>query len=363
MRDHWGNCVTHFDDDVESFIADYFGSGNRKCFLVAAAGFDPRSAIIPTLLSNALGNNLHALFVREERGETSDELLRQTADGNEEELRKVIPNSQVEPIAIFDPADNAPVGGNRLAAVLSAISLPEGVTDLVLDMSALSMGIAFPAARILVEIADRAKALNLHLMIASNPELDVSIVGEPGEKVQSVRGFAGNAGRESELPKARIWLPQLAHRRRGALDRIRSSLTDLYKVCPILPFPARDPRRADFLIEEFGDEIREDWDVDPRDFMYVSERNPLDSFRSIEMLKKRYDNTMAKIYDPQLILSPVGSKVMAAGAMMAAIKYDLTVQYVEVLRYEIDESADKSPKMDIVHVWLGGPIYDGYERQ
>ena len=95
----------------------------------------------------------------------------------------------------------------------------------------------------------------------------------------------------------------------------------------------------------------------------MSEKNPLDSFRSIETLKKRYDTTVKDIYDPQLILSPVGSKVMAAGAMMAAIKYELTVQYVEILRYEIDETAPKAPKMDIVHVWLDGPIYNGYAQQ
>jgi hypothetical protein len=363
MRDHWGNCVTHFDEEVEGFIAEYFGQSDRKCFLVAAAGFDPRSPIIPNLLSKTLGSNLHAVFVREERGENNEEVLRTSADQNEEELRKTISNSRVERITIFDPADNAPIGGNRLAAVLSGIQLPVGTTDLVLDMSALSMGIAFPAARILVDIAERSDGLNLHLMIASNPELDVSIVGEPGEKVQSVRGFAGNAGRDVDIPKARIWLPQLAQKRRGALERIKASLTDLYKICPILPFPARDPRRADALIEEFGDEIRGDWAVDSRDFMYVSERNPLDSFRSIEMLRRRYENTVKDIFDPQLILSPVGSKVMAAGAMMAAIKYELTVQYVEVLRYEIDETAAKAPKMDIVHVWLDGPIYNGYAQQ
>ncbi|WP_029874738.1 hypothetical protein [Rhizobium leguminosarum] len=363
MRDHWGNCVTHFDEEVEGFIAEYFGQSDRKCFLVAAAGFDPRSPIIPNLLSKTLGSNLHAVFVREERGENNEEVLRTSADQNEEELRKTISNSRVERITIFDPADNAPIGGNRVAAVLSGIQLPEGTTDLVLDMSALSMGIAFPAARILLDIAERSDGLNLHLMIASNPELDVSIVGEPGEKVQSVRGFAGNAGRDVDIPKARIWLPQLAQKRRGALERIKASLTDLYKICPILPFPARDPRRADALIEEFGDEIRGDWAVDSRDFMYVSERNPLDSFRSIEMLRRRYENTVKDIFDPQLILSPVGSKVMAAGAMMAAIKYELTVQYVEVLRYEIDETAAKAPKMDIVHVWLDGPIYKGYAQQ
>lgn len=359
MRSHWGNCVTHFDEQVNDFIDDYFGQPDRRCFLVAAAGFDERSQIIGKALARKLGDRLHALFVREERGDTSAN-LRAASDANEATLRTLIKDSQVEPITIFDAADNAPVGGNRLASVLSKVELPKDTTDIVLDMSALSMGIAFPAAKILLEMSERSQKLNFHFLIASNPELDASIVGEPGEKVQAVRGFSGNSGRETELPKARIWLPQLAHKRRGALERIKTSLTDLYKVCPVLPFPARDPRRADFLIEEFGDEIRGEWAVDSRDFMYVSEKNPLDSFRSIEMLKKRYDKTVLDIYEPQLILSPVGSKVMAAGAMMAAIKYDLTVQYVEVLRYDIDETANLVPQMDIVHVWLDGPIYDGH---
>ena len=92
MRDHWDNCVTHFDQDATRFIDEYFGDGQRRCFLMAAAGFDPRSPIIPNLLSTALRDNLHALFIREERGETTDEFLRESStDQNEAELRKGIP--------------------------------------------------------------------------------------------------------------------------------------------------------------------------------------------------------------------------------------------------------------------------------
>jgi hypothetical protein len=62
------------------------------------------------------------------------------------------------------------------------------------------------------------------------------------------------------------------------------------------------------------------------------------------------------------VLSPIGSKVMAIGSLMAAIDHDLTVQYVETLRYELsDRTAGTTQQGDkMVHVWLHGPVYAGY---
>lgn len=148
---------------------------------------------------------------------------------------------------------------------------------------------------------------------------------------------------------------------RGAvLDRIQASLQAVYKVCPVLPFPARNPRRADDLIAEFGMRLRDDWQVSAGDLIYVSERNPLDSHRTISTLKERFDRTVPGIYFPQIVLSPIGSKVMAVGAMMAAIEHNLTVQYVETLRYDWFKPKKSSSGDTIVHEWLHGPVYDGY---
>lgn len=144
---------------------------------------------------------------------------------------------------------------------------------------------------------------------------------------------------------------------------IRSAAGErVYKTCPILPFPARNPRRADELITEFGDELRA-WDVDTRDLIYVSEKNPLDSYRTLSTLKRRYDDTVDQVFAPQLILSPVGSKVMATGALMAAIEHELPVQYVETRRYEFDQAFGPllAASDMMVHIWLSGPIYNGFE--
>ncbi|MND06449.1 hypothetical protein D3C83_278270 [compost metagenome] len=52
---------------------------------------------------------------------------------------------------------------------------------------------------------------------------------------------------------------------------------------------------------------------------------------------------------------------MAAGAMMAAIRHDIAVQYVESLRFEIAGAPSASNgSQQLAHVWLEGPIYDGY---
>ena len=55
MRAHWANCITHFDEEVKAFIADYFSRGDRRCLLVAGAGFDPRAQIVADRLASALG--------------------------------------------------------------------------------------------------------------------------------------------------------------------------------------------------------------------------------------------------------------------------------------------------------------------
>lgn len=365
MRRHWENCVTHFDNDVDEFIDDFFSDASRCCLLVAGAGFDPRAKRIARKLTAAMGKRVHGLFIREDRGDRAV-ALQSLADENEKELRRVVANVTIAHVQIFSADDGAPVGGHGIRTALETYQWPEGITDIVLDMSALSTGVGFPLARLLLEYAEARTTVSLHLMVVSNPELDDRIVGEPSAQVQFVRGYSGPSGSYDALPVARIWLPQLGRGRVETLRRIRNSLDSLYKVCPVMPFPARNPRRADELLAEYQSQLLNEWQVDARDLIYVSERNPLDCYRTISTLKTRYDRTVESVFFPQLILSPFGSKVIAVGAMMAAIEHNLSVQYVETLRYEFDQTGleESAPSPDMaVHVWLHGPIYGSYDLE
>ena len=360
-RAHWENCLTHFDDGVERFIDEYFSSTDRKCLLIAGAGFDPRARLVAARLAAVMGERLCGLFVREDRGDPALN-LRTLADENEKELRRTVQRCQVNTIRIFSPDDSAAVGGQRMISLLQSFAWPSDLSDIVLDMSALSMGVGFPAARMLIERCEANPALNLHLMITSNPELDDRIIGEPASQAQAVRGFAGPSSFQA-MPIARIWLPQLGRGRIETLRKIRATHDSVYKVCPVVPFPARNPRRADELLSEYQSALVDEWKVDARDYIYVSEKNPLDCYRTISILKKRYDKTVDEVFFPQIILSPLGSRVIAAGAMMAAVEHSLSVHYVETSRYEFKPSASSAQPQDkdmIVHIWLHGPVYAGY---
>lgn len=362
MRPHWNVCITHFDDKVDEFIINYFSDIDRRCVLVAGAGFDPRSKRISKKLHATLGERIQAILIREERNDPAVELM-EAANQNEVEMTTLIPATKVARVQIFDADDSAPVGGLRIAKELAGYQWPEGLTDIVLDVSALSTGIGFPIARYLLDYCEQNEGLNFHVMISSNPEIDARIVTEPYSMPTYVKSFSGDLSSYAEQPIVRIWLPQLATGRYATLEKITGVHgDDFYKVCPILPFPARNPRRADDLIAEFLPLLTAEV-VDARDYIYVSERNPLDSFRKISTLKQRYDRTMEGVFTPQLVLSPLGSKVMTVGAMMAAIEHGLPVQHVENLRYDFDPNrkpgGDEENDMT-VHIWLHGPIYAGY---
>ncbi|PJN93498.1 hypothetical protein CNY89_20360, partial [Amaricoccus sp. HAR-UPW-R2A-40] len=182
--------------------------------------------------------------------------------------------------------------------MLSGTEIDPAITDIVLDMSALSIGIGFPVAKMLLGDCEIAGDRSFHILIVSNPELDDRISSEPAERAMPVKGFSGLGGLPQMLDPARIWIPQLARGRKAALTTISLSVGECYKICPVLPFPARDPRRADALVGEYENEIVNEWQVDPRDLVYVSERNPLDSYNTISTLKERYNLTVEGTYEP-----------------------------------------------------------------
>lgn len=359
MRDHWANCIANFDDDVSDFVANYFADESRKALLVAAAGFDPRSRRISKMLSNVLGDRLSAYYIREDRPGATEELLKR-ADENEAALRQTVPTAKVFTLPVFAD-DGAPVGGARFVAEMTANPIDEDITDVILDLSALSIGIGFPAAKLLLEDCEASSGMSFHLMIVSNPELDDQIKSVPSNRTSPVKGYAPDVGL-SPLEVAQIWIPQLARGRAATLRQIDAASENWYKICPVLPFPARNPRRADDLLTEYQNELTNEWEIDPRDIVYASERNPLDCYRTLSTLKERFVRTMENTYEPRMVLSPIGSKVLAAGAMMAAIEHGMSVQYVETESYEFlhtTATPDAPPDL-MVHLILSGPLYQGY---
>lgn len=353
MSGRWDPCVAHRGAEIDGFVDRYLGCADRRILLLGGAGFDPRSTVLARRLADSQGQ-LRALFLIEERPNPPQSLI-ERARANCDVLRAVIPNHEIAAVNIFG-SDGAVIGGRNAVALVASQDFSEA-TDVVVDISALSVGTTFPIVRYLVERSARPSAdFNLHLFVTHNPSLDSAIASVSSDAPSFVHGFRGGSTLDGSAGAAKLWLPQLATGRATALGRLHS-FVDPHDTCPILPFPAVDPRAGDRLAEEFLTELESGWSVDTRNIVYADESDPLDLYRTILRLEDLRKPVFAEVGGSLVILSPLGSKVMALGALMAALERDLPVAYLEAVGYEFDGSSVQEGPVDMIHIWLEGEVY------
>jgi hypothetical protein len=351
----WDPCVDHRGQETVRFFREYFAAPHRSCCLVAGAGFDPRSTITTEILAAALGDRLSAVFLREERPTPSPKTIASAAR-NVEVLRRLVPSAVFESIEVFAP-DNAVVVGRNAVEKMRGHSY-QSATDLVVDMSALSIGTSFPVVRYLLEYVESRlpEVVNLHVVVASLPEMDERRRRVSNDVPSLVHSFHGTLRLHSNAGNAKLWMPQLSIPKRDALDRIFAS-ESFHDVCPILPFPSRNPRTADVIIEHFLDQLERSWGVDSRNFVYASEEDPLDVYRTILEIDEQRRPVFERL-GSVVVLSPVGSKAVALGSLMAAIERSLPVVYVEALEYALaPKETMAAQEAEVLHVWIHGEAY------
>lgn len=352
----WARCIHQRGDDVERFIAEFFAESHRRVLLIGGAGFDPRSSALATKLANKLGDRVVGLFLREERPNPDSELVAH-GDKNAAALESLLPGSKIERLEIF-ASDGAAVGGRRVAPLVDSMQL-QSFSDIVVDFSALSKGVSFPIVKHLLDHVSKGKlTANIHVMVVDQVNTDIEIRDVGSDRAALVTGFEARWWLSETQQKAKLWLPQLLQDQHALLARIYQFVTP-DDVCPILPFPATNPRRPDQLIEEYSDEMQSIWEVDPRDVVYADEKNPLDVYRSLVRIHAARTRVFEGTGGSTVVLSPLGSKALAIGSLMAALELDCPVVYVEALEYHVDftKVGQKSEDADFIHVWLSGEAY------
>ncbi len=197
----------------------------------------------------------------------------------------------------------------------------------------------------------------MHVFVVHDPRLDAEIRSIAGDAPGYVHGFKGRSTLSGTADAARLWLPQLAVGGNVALGRLYEFVSP-HDTCPILPFPAIDPRLGDELTEGYLTEIEETWSVDPRNIVYADEGDPVDLYRTILNLDDLREPVFAETGGSMLVLSPLGSKVMALGALMAALERDLPVAHLESIGYGFDAAGpEQVDQPDLIHLWLEGEVY------
>ncbi|PWU11228.1 MAG: hypothetical protein C5B51_03015 [Terriglobia bacterium] len=348
----WQPCVNHRPDEIDGFVAQYFPSVHGKILLIAGAGFDPRARSVPELLRTHSKRLPDGVFVKEERP-NPDPVLVTRANSNLESLIACVDTPRLFETDVF-ASDGAVVGGRTVLRELGAIDL-RLYSDVVIDSSALSIGISFPLVKYVLE-QGVATGQNVHLFVSDVPALDRAIQPQLADRATNIHGFRKVNEYYSAAAGAKLWLPQLAPSCGPALQRIFDEVQPS-DTCPILPFPSGHPKLSDQLLAEYLPELENTWGVDAGSLIFADENDPLGLYRTILRIDDERALAFEALGSSLLILSPLGSKMLAVGALMAALERNLPVYYVEARGYDVDWA--NAPEIDvrgpsIRHVWLAG---------
>jgi hypothetical protein len=259
-------------------------------------------------------------------------------------------------------------------AVVNAIS---NQTDVILDISSLPRVAYLGILTGLLErtIADKesndalfASGINLYVLVGEDAALDAHIRAEdPSSEITLVPGFAGALHSESVRDWPLVWFPLLGEGRINQLQGVMNAyVTELAEVCPVLPHPSRDPKRADRLLIEYKVPLFDQRQTPTSNIMYVHEAQPFEAYRQLLKTMRRYKESLRTLGGCNLVVTPLSSKLMTVGATLAcyemkplgsAADYGVAIPYAEVTRYTADVTRLRTTKPVMSCLLLTGRAY------
>lgn len=350
----WESYVRTFGDDA--FARLWGNSQAAEVLLVVGGGFDPR---VPRALRVLSGLGIERLDVL---------CLALPDDGTEPTVQALATANRNRVKALVEAGGGAfseqpfpSVHSRRSAGVQISRAFHEAgylnkYQEVLVDISGLPSSVFFPLVVGILRSAEAWKG-NMHIVVCENPDADGAILEEGAETPGALGGFGGPL--EEEDWAAKVWLPVLGEGKQQQIAALYESISP-QEVIPILPFPASNPRRADALVLEYRELLVDSVEVEPRNYLYASETNPFDLYRSIHRLHERYQSALRPLGAAKFILSTHSSKLLSVGVLLAAHELGLQVMQVSPSRYGLRLGADPDSLAQsgtLTDIWLMGDPY------
>ena len=339
---------------------------------ILAKGFDPRMCLGLEKLLNAGGNGkCDAVLIEFSEGTSSpSNAYWQLVDKNVAKLEKLM--GQRGTIA-SRPIKTHSKEGHRIASrsasnLFKDINEFAGYTDIVLDISATPRAVYMPLIAKILHLLDKTPRnslgaqLNFHLFVWEDSDLDRDIRDEGVEEsAVYVHPYGGAMDREATAGQPKVWIPLLGEGQRPQLERIHALVVP-DEICPVLPSPALNPRRGDNLVVEYHDLLFDRLRVEPRNFIYCSERNPFEAYRQITRAIRGYRNSLSPLGGSKFVLSALSSKLLSVGALLVAYDFkatniDIGIAHVECHGYYLNETVQETRPQcrgELFGLWLAG---------
>lgn len=332
---------------------------------VLGVGFDPRSLVGLQQFITALGHTPEVARIDlPPPSPASDPLARTLAADNLALFDETLDATHVRVIP-YPTVHERMNAGPLIAREVSNPDFLSGFRHVVVDISSLPSTVHFPLVAALLQACDAPAEHparfrgQVQVVACENPVVDASIRDLGISNAAVVGGFRGTLGKEG-APETVIWAPTIGERCGPALRAIHAFLNPK-DTTPILPFPARRPRRADDLLLECQIELFEEFLVTPSNIIYADERNPFDLYRTLCRLGRDYREALAPLGDAMVVLSAHSSKLLSIGVLLAAYERQLPIVAAPASEYSIDQNVDldsASQSNRVVCLWLTGAPYE-----
>ncbi len=361
--DRWSDY--YLDHDFEGFWARRAEDHNVRVLTILGLGFDPRCLLaLKSMARIGLGDRLGYLALKliarpafGKSGIVTEEL----AKANLEELLKMgsCRSEGMYDVETRDSEGHNVSGRKTLSAMGGATEALKRYTDVLVDISGMPRGVFFPLVAYLLRLVDRNVFGNLHVAVVEDPLLDARISGREYGQADYLHTFRYQG--EDKL----IWLPLVGANESVRLEKIHNKVkSSCVEICPILPFPARSMRRVDDIAVRHAELLFEGFLVSVDNLLLCDERNPFDVYRKILDVEEYYGSRLGAV--PAMgrvttVVSPLSSKTLSLGVLLAAIERSLPVCHVEAGTYQIDVDdkgrlvGDTSRRP--TEIWVAGEPY------
>lgn len=355
MAARWSDYVlaTSVSDSVELWNAA--AEMAESVLLICGAGFDPRTMDVPRAVHSQSWDHLKVLALRSGI-EGAHQSAEDSATAHEDELRTLFADVHfIEPENVQDPAST----GTKLSRQLVSVHDVLNIDMVIVDMSGLPSSISFPLIQLFLKQSVPGVESNrfdgdLFVAVSEDASTDARILPTGLDKPGNLNGFP----RLEDNGQTRVWVPVLGE---GAAEELAALRRDIQadEVCPVLPFPSSNPRRADELLVEHHQLLLEDIKIDPRNILYAAETNPFDLYRQLVNLAERYRRALEPLGGATIVASEHTSKLLALGVLLAAHEKDIVVEHVRPTGYQLMEAAGYAPEPTLFTTWLTGHPYVG----
>ncbi len=343
------------------FWAQRLKEDSASVCVITGIGFDPRCVVgIERILTVCDSTRVAVVGLRLNVPSETNEPSRvrnKLAELNEQKVlacpAKKLGTGQIH----LQDGSRFPVGGPTAVEFVASL-LPElsKYKHVVVDISGLPRSIFYPAVAFLCSRSDLGLIQNLHVVVTEDEHLDSSITLSEFGDADYIHTFrmAGN--------KKAVWVPVLNNDERDRVLKIFNLLKEnCVEICPILPFPAKSLRRADDILINNSEVLFQELDVLSTNILLCDESNPFDIYRKILGLHDYYVEKLSGLMgDVTTVVSPLSSKLLSLGMLLAAIERKLPVSYVEAGLYQppVDEIQRYIPDLDqTLEIWLTGEPY------